>query len=143
MTETLDNSSTDADELWLCPECPRCQYDLQGIDNRSVCPECGLDIPRGTVVLLGRRRRLRTLLPPPIVWFITAAVGLLILVLTWDPIVAALSLTSLIAIIVGAILLIMLDHRLRGQRQRMLVATPAGMAFMRCLGTPSETVPWH
>ncbi|MCA9295854.1 MAG: hypothetical protein KC983_05040, partial [Phycisphaerales bacterium] len=37
----------------LCPECPQCGYSRTGIEPGRPCAECGLDIPVGSVVVVG------------------------------------------------------------------------------------------
>jgi hypothetical protein len=39
--------------------CPGCEYDLAGLTDRAVCPECGCDISNRRAALSVRDRRLR------------------------------------------------------------------------------------
>lgn len=42
----------------LITSCPTCQYDLRGNANASVCPECGVELPKSSteIVLYGARK---------------------------------------------------------------------------------------
>jgi hypothetical protein len=125
----------------LCPECPQCGYQREGLAPGRRCPECGLDTPADSVVIWGlasyeTRRPGRNL-----VQILGIAAIIVASNTAWMiPVPRVLTFGTVIAMIVVPILY--RNRRARSRReQHLLFAQSAGVSVTRGYMTPNF-LPW-
>lgn len=143
MSEAESRAAPDLrDHPFAIARCPRCGYDLRGLDGSGPCPECGQPFGPATLRIVGTRVVSRTL---PRVVFVLPFVAY------WYPIAQSQNLPFWIGhLLLGLSLLVLALVMLRrAAHRRALVAAgdaqmilaPEGVALRDGIG-PIEVVPW-